>query len=400
MLGKVATVRSLEAARARAISVSSNINYIQEWVEFMELHVESEDTFMGIFKKYDFSRDVAAEYVLLYINCLDQGALNEGKGAPPSTLRARITMVMAWLDIFRQGKYAGLPGVWRRIKKFEKKHVRKEKRVLSLADLEKVLRILEEKMKAARGRTELTTADSYDAAGTLVVHMMVIAHFRVGNILRKTEKGNSKDKIEFTLEGVEYHGDYDSPEAATVSTFEKKAYLNRPTGELVKAVKKGLKPLRPVKVFASKNENKIGILEVLKHYENKGGYQPSNFQGPIRFKDRKGDWKVFKYSNFKKWLEVSFPKGSLGSLGMENLLPSNLRATGITYLLKMLPLEMVSRLVGHAGIATTLKYYIGWSLDEIAVVNAQFQAALLGEVGPSMEKYEDDRTQIIRTQRA
>ena len=101
MLGKVATVRSLDAARARATSVSSNMNYIQEWVEFMELHVESEDTFMGIFKKYDFSRSVAAEYVLFYIDCLDQGILNDGKGAPPSTLRARITMVMAWLGIFR-----------------------------------------------------------------------------------------------------------------------------------------------------------------------------------------------------------------------------------------------------------------------------------------------------------
>ena len=54
MLGKVATVRSLDAARARATSVSSNMNYIQEWVEFMELHVESGDPFMGIFKKYDF----------------------------------------------------------------------------------------------------------------------------------------------------------------------------------------------------------------------------------------------------------------------------------------------------------------------------------------------------------
>ena len=367
----------------------------------MELHVESEDTFMGIFKKYDFSRDAVAEYVLLYIDCLDQGILNDGKGTPPSTLRARITMVMAWLGIFRPGKYTGLPGVWKRIKKFEKKHIPKDKKILSLADLERVLRILEEKMKTARERTELTTADSYDAAGTLVVYMMVIAHFRVGNILRKNEKGNSNEKTEFTLEGVKYHGDYDSPEAATMSTFEKKARLNRPTGELEKAVEKGLKPLRPVKVFASKSKNKVGILEVLKHYEQKGGYQPSNFRGPIKFRNQKGNWKVFKYRNFKKWLEFTFPKGSLSSLGMENLLPSNLRATGITYLLKMLPLEMVSRLVGHAGVATTLKYYIGWSQDEIAVVNAQFQAALLGEVGPSMEKYEKERSQIIRsTQRA
>ena len=391
MLREIAMEEIKSRVLARAHSASLNLRYIWDWVHFVQNTLGSREAVFGVFTKFHTGRDKVLNYIKCFISFLKtryKGSKNLEIGIYPSTLRARVSMVLALLAIFREGEFRGLRNLWRDITQYEKTHVPREKKWLAFSEIENILRELSEEIREARKRGTYTISDCYNAAGTMVVFFMVLCHYRIGNLVWKTKSGSSNPLTEFDGSGIVLLGDKYKPSGAKINLFTKSDKLKRPNGQLAEAVLKGAKPHRPVEVKSSADPDILfGIVEIICFYLDCLGHGRNGFRGSIRTKNKKGEISNFCYQNFRNWLKKKFDGVVFESLGGNPILPENLRATGITHLLSLVPPEMASKIVGHASMETTNKYYVGWSHAEMAMVNAQHQACLLGVPGPSLEEF-------------